>query len=244
MRALVPAVLAAALGAAVVAPAQTASAQTLTATPQLLDGALLTVNAQGRTKIAPDIATINIGVVTQGSTADAAVAANTAKMNAVIAAIKRNGVADRDIQTSNLSVNPQYQYGQNEPPKVTGYEANNTVTVKVRNLANVGKVVDSVVGVGSNQINGISFGLDDDTKAMDAARADAVKIARARAQIYATAAGLSINRIVSISEGGGAQPPIYPMPVAMARAEMKSAPPVAPGELEITSDVTITFLLK
>jgi uncharacterized protein len=223
----------------------TAQAQLAPATqPQLLDGTLLTISAQGETKIAPDLATINIGVVTQGSTADAALGANSAKMNAVVAAIKRAGVADRDVQTANLSVNPQYQYGENQPPKLQGYEATNNVTVKVRNLANVGKVVDGVVSVGSNQVNGISFGLDNDDKATDSARTDAMKKARARADLYATAAGLKVSRIVSISEGGGSGP-VYPMPM-MARAQMagNAAPPVAPGELSITSDVTIVYLLK
>lgn len=229
------------LGAPVVAQAQMAPATQ----PQLLDGALLTINAQGETKIAPDLATISIGVVTQGSTADAALAQNTTKMNAVIAAIKRAGVADRDVQTSNLSVNPQYQYGQNEPPKLTGYDATNNVTVKVRDLKNVGKVVDGVVTVGSNQVNGITFGLDDDSKALDAARTNAMQKARARADLYATAAGLKVNRIVSISEGGGSGP-IYPMPM-MARAQMANAagpPPVAPGELNLTIDVSVVYLLK
>lgn len=211
----------------------------------MIDGALLTVVAEGRTKIAPDIATINVGVVTEGATADAAVAANTAQMNKVMAALKRTGIADRDIQTSNLSVNPQYQYGENQPPKLNGYQANNNVTVKVRNLKNVGKAVDAVVTDGSNQVSGVSFGLDDDTKAMDAARTDAVKKARARAEIYAAAAGLKVERIVSISEAGGSPPIPYPMPVAMARAgKADSAPPVSAGELDITIDVTVTFTLK
>jgi hypothetical protein len=243
MRAFVPALFVAALGMAAIAPAE-AQVVSATSAPALLDGALLTVNAEGKTAIAPDLATINIGVVTQGATADAAVSQNTAKMNAVMAALKKTGIADKDIQTSNLSVNPQYQYNQNEAPKLTGYEANNQVTVKVRNLKNVGKAVDAVVGVGSNQVNGISFGLEDDTKALDIARADAVKKARARAQIYANAAGMKLDRILSISEGGAAAAP-YPMPVAMARADMaKSAPPVSPGELDLTADVSVTFLLK
>jgi uncharacterized protein YggE len=246
MRALVPVMMAAALLGVEAQPAAAQMTAPMGASGAMMaEGAMLTVNAEGKTKIAPDIATINIGVVTQGATADAAVSANTAKMNAVLAAIKKQGVADKDIQTSNLSVNPQYQYNQGEQPKVTGYEANNSVTVKVRDLKKVGKAVDAVVAVGSNQVNGISFGLDDDTKALDAARVDAVKNARARAEIYAAAAGLKVQRIVAISEGGSYAPP-YPVPmVAMARAEkMDSAPPVAPGELNLTANVSITFLLK
>jgi hypothetical protein len=211
----------------------------------MMEGALLTVVAEGRTKIAPDIATINVGVVTEAPTADAAVAKNTAQMNKVMAALKRVGIADKDIQTSNLSVNPQYQYGENQPPKLNGYQANNNVTVKVRNLKNVGKAVDSVVTDGSNQVSGISFGLDDDTKAMDLARTDAVKKARARAEIYAAAAGLKVDRILSISEAGASPPVAYPMPIAMARAaKADGAPPVSGGELDIAIDVTVTFTLK
>jgi uncharacterized protein len=213
------------------------------AAPMMLDGAMLTVSAQGEIKVAPDIATISIGVVTQGQAADVALAANTAEMNAVVAVIKRDGVADKDIQTANLSVNPQYQYGQNEPPKLTGYEARNQLTVKIRALKKVGKVVDAVAGVGGNQINGISFGLDDDGKAMDAARVDAMKKASARAELYAGAANMKVDRILSISEGGAAAPPF---PIAMARAEMAGSPPppMAPGELTVTADVTVAFLLK
>lgn len=242
MRVLAASLLTLALGLSAAPPAAQAQVP-VSAAPVMIDGALLTITADGETKIAPDLATINIGVVTQGATAEAALSANTAKMNAVVAAIKRGGVADRDIQTSNLSVNPQYTYGENVPPKLNGYEANNQVTVKVRALNNVGKVVDSVVGVGGNQVNGISFGLDDDTKAMDLSRAAAVKSARARAELYATAAGLKVDRIVSISEGG-ASPPVYPM---MAQARMVgngAPPPVAPGELTVTANVTVSFLLK
>ncbi len=246
MRNLRRSVLAAALLATVaLSTASAASAQAPARPAAMFDGAMLTVVAEGRTKIAPDIATINVGVVTQGATAEAAVSANTAQMNKVMAALKRSGIADRDIQTSNLSVNPQYQYGENQPPKLNGHQASNNVTVKVRNLKNVGKAVDAVVTDGSNQVNGISFGLDDDTKALDSARMDAVKKARARAEIYAAAAGLKVERILSISEGGAAAAP-YPMPVAMARASNMAggAPPVAAGELDIAIDVTVTFSLK
>lgn len=211
----------------------------------MMEGALLTVVAEGHTKIAPDIATINVGVVTEAPTADAAVAKNTAQMSKVMAALKRVGIADKDIQTSNLSVNPQYQYGENQPPKLNGYQANNNVTVKVRNLKNIGKAVDAVVTDGSNQVSGVSFGLDDDTKAMDLARTDAVKKARARAEIYAAAAGLKVERILSISEAGASTPIPYAMPVAMARAGGGGAPPpVSPGELDIAINVTVTFTLK
>lgn len=244
MRVLAASLLTAALGLVAV-PAAAQAQVPVSSAPVMIDGALLTIASDGETKLAPDLATINIGVVTQGATAEAALSANTAKMNAVVAAIKRAGVADRDIQTSNLSVNPQYTYGENVPPKLNGYEANNQVTVKVRVLTNVGKVVDSVVNVGGNQVNGISFGLDDDTKAMDAARTAAVKKARARAELYASAAGLKVDRIVSISEGAMATPP-YPMPM-MAQARMVgngAPPPVAPGELTVTANVTVSFLLK
>ncbi|MGE3303146.1 MAG: SIMPL domain-containing protein [Hyphomonadaceae bacterium] len=208
------------------------------------DGTLLTVNAEGETQVAPDIATINIGVVTDGATAAAAVADNSTKMTAVVAALKKAGVADRDIQTSNLSVNPQYQYVEREAPKLTGYQASNQVNVKVRNLKNVGKVVDAVVAVGSNQVNGISFGLDDDAKAMDSARVDAVKKARARAELYAGAAGLKVGRILSISEAGTEPPRPYPVAFARMAAQAAPPPPVAPGELAIAVSVQVVFELN
>lgn len=209
----------------------------------MMQGTTLTVSAEARTSERPDLATINAGVVAEAPTAEAALAENARRMNAVIAAIKRSGVADRDIQTSQLSVQPQTVYAENVPPRVTGYQATNMVSVKVRNLANVGKTVDALVGQGGNQLNGISFGLDNPDAALDRARVDAMKKARARAELYAQAAGLHVDRIISIQEGGSVEPP-RPYAAMAMRAAVADATPVQAGEVDLTANVTVVFALK
>jgi uncharacterized protein YggE len=163
-------------------------------------------------------------------------------MTAVLAAVKRAGVAERDIQTSQLSIQPQTVYAENVPPRVTGYQATNTVNVKVRNMANVGKVVDALVAQGGNQLNGVSFSIDEPDAALNGARTEALKRARARADLYAQAAGMRVHRIVSISESGVMEPP-RPVPM-MAMARMAEGTPVAPGEVNLTANVTVMFELR
>jgi hypothetical protein len=193
--------------------------------------------------VAPDIATINLGVNTEAPTAAAALQANAAQMTKVIAALRKAGVADKDIQTSGLNLNAQYDYVQNEPPKLRGYQAANQVTVTVRDLARLGQAVDATVGAGANQVNGISFGLSDPTAAEDAARRQAVKALAAKANLYATATGYKLGRLVTLSEGGGYSPP-PPMPVyAMARMEKADSTPVSGGELSVRIDISGVYEL-
>ncbi len=210
---------------------------------QAFQGTMLQVAAQGEATAKPDMATINVGVTTDAATAEAAMSQNASKMNNVIAALRRTGIAEKDIQTSNISLNPQYQYNQNEAPKLIGYQAQNTVTVKVRNLSNVGKAIDAVVKQGSNQINGVSFGIDNEEPAMDRARKDALNKARARAELYANAVGMKVARIAAISESGAWSPPI-PMPMYRAEAMQSAAPPIAPGEMNLNVTVNVTYELR
>lgn len=214
---------------------------------------LLTVSAQGKSTRQPDLAVFNAGVTTQGATAGEALAANSTAMTRVVASLKRAGVAERDIQTSNLSISPIYappvrqpngSYQQSEQ-RITGYTANNSVSVRQRKLGDYGKVIDALVAAGANQVNGPSFQLDDDRAAADEARVDALKTARARADLYARTAGMRVVRIVSINEGGGYIPP---QPVMYRMAEVAAAPPpppapIQPGELEVGSNVTVQFEL-
>jgi uncharacterized protein YggE len=196
------------------------------------------LSAYGETRIAPDMASINLGVIGEAPTAAAALAANSTKMNRVMAALKKAGIAARDIQTSGLNLNPQYVYQQNEPAKLTGYQASSQVTVTVHDLARLGSAVDATVGAGADQVNGISFGLDDPSAAENAARLAAVKALSGKADLYAKAVGLKVTRLVSLSEGGGYTPqPPMPM-MAMARMQKADATSVAPGELRVRVDVT------
>jgi len=249
-RLTLPLFAAAALAAGI---AQPASAQTVTPVPVLTAGnTLLTVSARGSSTRTPDMAMFSAGVTTQGATASEALSQNSKQMAAAIAALKRHGIADRDIQTSNLSINPVWAQPkrlpdgsyEDAPQRIVGYQASNTVSVRSRKLDDMGKVIDSLVSAGANQVNGPNFALSEPAAAEDEARVAAIKAARARADLYARAAGLRVVRIVSIAEGGGYSPP---MPVMYAKVAMDAAapppPPVAAGELETGIDLNVSFEL-
>lgn len=200
------------------------------------------LSAYGETRVAPDMATITLGVQNEELTAAGALKANGAKMNQVIAALRKAGIAERDIQTSNLNVNPQYVYEQNQPPKFTGYQVSNQVTVVVRDLNKLGQAVDATVSAGANTVGGISFGLQNPDAAENAARVEAVKALQTKADLYAKATGYKIVRLVSLGEGGGYTPAPPPMPMyAMAKREMADSTQIAGGELKVRIDVSATY---
>jgi len=205
------------------------------------DGTLLSVSAQAEARQVPDVATLSTGVVTQASDANAAMRANATQMDKVMAAIKAAGIVDHDIRTSGISLNPQYKYVENQSPTITGYQASNTVDIKVRDLSRLGKVLDALVASGANQVNGPSFEIDQPEPVYDQARRDALEKAQARAQMYAKVLGLKVRRIVSIDEGGGYRPPM-PM-MAMARAKSESDTAVSPGETTLSANLNVVFEL-
>ena len=232
------------LGLAAVFGAAAAGAQAIVA-PRPPAPTTLTVVAEGRVTRAPDIAEVSGGVVTVATTATAAMAENATRMNAVVASVRKAGIAERDIQTTGLNLQPQYKYGDNQPPTLTGYQATNTVSLRIRKIADTGRLLDTLVTVGANQLNGPNFRVDDSETALDEARAEAVATARKRAELYAKAAGLRIRRIASIAESPGNEPGPRPMMMAMRAKAMDSAPsPVAAGEVALTIDVTMTFELE
>ena len=238
---LLPLVLA--VGTALGTTTMTANAQnTPAAIAAPSDGTLLSVSASAESSRVPDVAALSTGVVTQAADANAALRANSQQMAKVVAAIKAAGIAERDIQTSGININPQYRYAENQPPTITGYQASNTVNIKVRDVARLGQVLDALVASGANQVNGPSFEIDEPEAVYDEARQAALKKAQARAEMYATSLGLRVRRIVSISEGGGFQPPM-PMMKAMAMdARMESAP-VSPGETTLSANLDVVFEL-
>lgn len=200
----------------------------------------LNLSAYGETRIAPDKATISLGVVTEAATAAGALSANAERMTSVIAALRKAGIAEKDIQTSGLNLSPQYDYVQNEPPKLRGYQVSNQVTVTVNDLAKLGAAVDATVKAGANQVNGVSFGLKDPTAAENAARREAVKALTDKAGLYAQATGHRVGRLVTLSEGGGYSPP-PPMPILQyARMEKadSAGTPISGGELAVRIDIT------
>lgn len=235
--------LAALIGA--VSLASPATAQPSPAVAQAIAGTRLDITATGEATRVPDIATISAGVITRAATARAALEQNAARMERVRAALKRAGIADRDIQTSNISLNPEYHYVQDQPPKLTGYTASNQVSVRFRDIAKSGDILDALVAEGANSINGPSLTIDKPEEALDEARTKALGIGRARAEIYARALGMRIVRLVSVSESGGSYPVPPPMPVMMeARAQGNYATKIDPGEQKVSVTLGMTFELQ
>lgn len=229
------------------------TAQPLVAPPLLAQTAMahhmpaptiLSVNAEGRVSRAPDVAELSAGVLTTAPSASVALAENSRAMTAMVAALRKAGVASADIQTSNLSLQPQYRYEENRPPVLVGYQASNTVALKVRALAQTGKLIDTLVSQGANQISGPSFSLDKPEAALDEARMSAITAARARAELYARGAGLKVKRILSITEGGASQPPMPRPMMRMAMAEAAPAPPVEGGEVGLSVGLSVSFELE
>ena len=199
----------------------------------------LSMNGHGEVRAAPDMATVNAGVTTSAPTAAAALAANSSRMNTVCAALKKLGVAEKNIQTIGFNVSPQYTNGDNNNARrLTGYQVNNEVSVRLEDVAKVGAALDALVTAGANQMNGISFDIAAPAPLLDKARAGAIADARARAETYARAAGVTLGAILSISEGGASEPP-RPMYRMMA---MAAAPtPVAAGQQSVTADVSVVW---
>jgi uncharacterized protein YggE len=214
------------------------------ATETMFKATTFNLTATGETRLAPNMASISLGVMTEGKTAAEALTANATRMSAVMATLKRAGFAEKDIQTSNLSVNPQYRYVENQAPVLIGYQVSNQVTVVVRDLKKLGAAVDATVNAGANQVNGISFGLSDPSTAENVAREAAVRALTAKADLYARATGYRILRLVTLSEGGGYSPqPPMPMVAMAMRSEAKDASPVSAGELSVRVDITAVYEL-
>lgn len=232
----------ASLLAASAASSSVAHAQGLPA--PYLTGTRLDVVASGEVVRVPDIARISAGVVTQAPSATAAIAQNARQMASVRAALRNAGIADRDIQTSAINLNPDYRHVENQPPILTGYRASNEVTVRFRDIANTGKILDALVAQGANQINGPMLAIDKPEEAMDEARVAALTTARARAEIYARQLGKRVGRILSVSESGGNYP--YPQPMMGRAAAMQdsSFSKIDPGEQAIAVTLAVSFELQ
>lgn len=236
-------VISALLAAAMLAVPAAASAQAAVQV-QPIAGTRLDISATGEVSRVPDVAIISTGVVTRASTASAAIQQNAQRMERVRAALKRAGIEDRDIQTSTLSLNPEYNYQQNQAPKLTGYQASNQVSVRFRDIGETGKILDALVSEGANQISGPNLTIDKPEAALDEARVKAIATGRARADLYARALGMRVVRLLSVSESGGyAVPPPMPM---YARAEMAqdASTKIDPGEQKIQVSVAMSFELQ
>ncbi len=205
------------------------------------DGASITVTGEATVQSAPDMATIMLGVTTDGQTASEAMSANNTAVSAVISRLIAAGIEERDLQTSNLSLNPNWVgYDSGSMPTIAGYSAMNMLNVRVRDLAQLGTLLDASITDGANTLNGITFELSNPRPTMDQARKEAVADAKARAELFAAAAGVTLGKIVMISEV-----PNYngPMPMFRADASAAGGVPVASGQVGLMASVTVTYEL-
>ncbi len=199
----------------------------------------LTVTGEGRVEQVPDMATITMGVAHQAPSAAEAMARTSEATRAMLDQLAEAGIEPRDMQTRDLSLSPVWDHSKDQPPRVVGYSASNTVMVRVRQLDDLGGILDAVVTNGANRFHGLSFGLQDPGPARDAARREAVAEAMRKAQLYAEAAGVTLGPLLSLSEAGSAAP----RPVAMERMSMANSAPIAAGELTIAAQVNLVFAI-
>lgn len=203
----------------------------------------ITVVGAGEASAAPDMAMLNIGVETEGATAGEALRKNSAQMEATVKSLKDAGVDRKDIQTSNLSVGAKYDYSRNDgPPRIIGYEARNAVTVKIRDVAKAGTIIDKTVSVGANRLDSISFGFTDPKSLANKARKAAVEDAKERAALYAGAAGVTLGPVLQISESSSEAP--GPRPMVARMAESAKAVPIEIGESSISASVTVIYAIE
>jgi uncharacterized protein YggE len=205
-------------------------------------GTRLDLVATGEVSRVPDLARIGAGVVAVAPTASAALAENTRRMASVRAALRRAGIADRDVQTSAVSLFPQYRQdpAPGGTPQISGYQATNEVTIRFRDVAATGAILDALVAQGANQISGPSLEVSKPEEALDEARTKALAAARTRAELYARATGKRVGRILSISEAGAAGP-VFPRPMM---AQMRAAATeIDPGEQSLSVTLSVSFEL-
>jgi uncharacterized protein len=232
--------LAGVLVAAVASPAlQVRAADDTGATTKVIN-----VTGVGTVKIKPDVADLSVGVQVQRDRADAASIDAANEMDKVIKALKKAGIAEDDIQTTQLSLDPVYDYN-NSPATLTGYSATNIVSVTIRDLATAGTVIDAAVDAGANNVGGLSFRKDDTTAAESQARAQAMTQAKAIADELAKAAGVEITGVVSISETSGTVPqPIYFSDAVAGGAMRDAATPVQAGNIDVTVTVAVVYSIS
>lgn len=209
---------------------------------------IVTLNVTETVEAAPDQATVGTGVQTRAPTAVEAMQGNAAKMEKLIAALAKAGIPKKDIQTSGINLSAQYDYsnrdGQPSAPRFIGYEASNQVSVKLRDVKMVGKLLDAMVAAGATNVSGPSFSISDPSPMLVQARGAALKTAKAQADFYAQAAGYRSARLVSIAESNsGGQPPM-PMMVRSFKEDAAASTPVEPGQVGSSVTLTVQYALE
>jgi uncharacterized protein len=224
---------------------------TLLATALPAYAGTISIEGRGEVRAAPDMATVNSGVTTQGTSAREALDLNTEAMTDLIAALKEAGIGDRDIQTSGFSVTPNYVYsderdanGYSLPPRINGYQVSNSVTVVVRDLEDLGSILDQSVTVGANTVNGVTFSVADPSDILNEARRAAFADAQEKAELYADVSGAALGELESISERQDFNAPQpYPM-FARSEAAADAAVPVEAGEMSFAVTVSVAWELN
>ncbi len=208
----------------------------------LADTGTISVSGRGQVSVVPDMATINLGVLNTADTANAAVSGMSDKIAAILVTLSAAGLADTDVQTSSLRVNPIQDYNNSTGrSRITGYSAQSTITVRVLDLDDLGQILDQALSDGANQLNGLQFDVANRAPHLDAARQLAVADAMSKASVFTQAAGASLGTLLSITEGGAQPGPIMMEMSSMAR---DAGVPVAAGDISISASVSMTYAIE
>ena len=203
----------------------------------------ISVSGTGRVVTAPDVADLRLGVTVTRTTVKDARNVAAGQMNRIIAALKKLGIADKDLQTSGLSLQPNYTYPNGGNPRLTGYTLSNGVSVTVRDLDKLGDAIDDGLAAGATTLDGVSFRVDDPAKAQDQARKEALAQAKAKAQTLASGAGVSITGVASISETAAPIPPIYYGGAQFGAIAKDAATPVQVGTNDVMVTISVEYLI-
>lgn len=203
----------------------------------------VTFTGQGKVLASPDVAVINLSIVTESASSKNAQDLNTTKSNAVVSFLKDQGVADKDIKTTSYNIYPQYRYPQYEQPQISGYQVNQTIEAKIRDLGAVSKTIDGVVGAGANQVNSLNFTIENPEALQAQAREIAIKKAKEKASVLRGQIGINLGRIINFSEitGGYTPYPTYDRAMGMGGG---GGPSLPAGENEIIVDVSLTYQIR
>ncbi len=226
------------------------SASVIRTSNAVIPSRTITISAEGKAQVAPDLATLTFAVVSQGVTAEEVQKANTEKINKAVEYLKAQGVDVKDIQTANYNLYPRYRYDKDtSESSISGYELNQTVTVKIRDLAKAGTIVGGLSAAGVNQISSFAYSVEDPDAPRNEARQEAFNKAFAKAKAMADQIGVRIARVVTFSEfAGGYEPPyFYDRYAVMAEGkggEAAPAPSLEPGQEEIVVNVSVTYEIQ
>jgi uncharacterized protein len=233
-----------ALFASTAAHAQNSGSLDIVTTDPKTDSPIVTLTVSGTAETRPDRAMISAGVQTKAVSAADAMAQNSKQMQGVIAALKAQGIAEKDMHSASITLGQDYDYSDGKAPVLKGYTADNSVSVKIVNIAKLGAILDALAKAGATNINGPNFTVEDDSAISESARTKAMAKASNLSAFYAKNAGYARARLVSISEAqdfGGMQ---YTQGVMRAAADSGSTPPVEPGQVSKTINITVKYRLE